>query len=65
MNLGRAHWKEGYILQLLTPKQLACKDREKLQTCQLNSFLHGSCLEIIMVEIRATDTSGTCFKKRP
>lgn len=64
MQPGRACWKEGYMLQLLSPKQLACEDKEKLQTCQLNSFLQGTRLEMIMAEIRATDTSGTCLKKK-
>lgn len=51
------------MLQLLSPKQLACEDKEKLQTCHVNSFLQGLHLETIMVEIRATDTPGTCLKK--
>lgn len=65
MQPGKACWKEGCMLQLLSLQQLACEDKEKLQTYQLHSILQGSHLEIIVIGIRGTDASGTYLKKNP
>lgn len=65
MQPGKATWKEGCMLQLLPLQQLACEDKEKLQTYQLHSTLQGPHLEMIVIGIRDTDASGTYFRKHP
>lgn len=65
MQPGKASWKEGCTLQLLSLQQLAREDKEKWQTYQLHGILQGSHLEMIVIGIRGTDASGTCLKKHP